>query len=490
MNRSCSMVSRILWLDPSPTSPPPSASSADGPGQRWLVDPLGAEHGLWDRLCAVVGHVAQLAGAVMVPVLLGVLGVTALLWWRRRQVWRSARARASWIEVEPPARSEIADGQQLWRQLTGLLRPGALGAWSRLLVWEVQAETERVSAGLWVPGTVEAGDVAQAVAAAYRRARVQVRAPSDAPTAGNEGSGRVSAGYVVVPRTSMWQPLLAETSTGSGGRLAAQRRGAGGSSADPLDGLWVALSGTPHGYRLVLQVMARPLRRRTRGEARRVRLAAGDRDGRVARRSGPELVLSGVLTLLTQAVVGLLDVFVPGPPRTAASRPSGRSAGPVLDPIGAQERRVAAAKARAELAEVCVRVVAVGPDRVRCRQLAWSAANALRGVVTAQAMNTIRLPDATRRWSDRVTGNGAAIRLRGRRPGHVRGWFVATDVEIGAVARLPQQPAWFRFVVAGAPHLPAPLGVPRLAGSESDLDRDLDAGRGPDRDGGMPGEAA
>lgn len=113
--------------------------------------------------------------------------------------------------------------------------------------------------------------------------------------------------------------------------------------------------------------------------------------------------------------------------------------------------------------EVCLRIVVTGPDRVRCRQLAWRAANSLRRVVTAQATDTLRLPNASRRVQGQATGNGLAIRARGRRPGHHRGWFVATDAELGALARLPYRPARFRFATAGAPHLAAPHSLPRIA---------------------------
>jgi hypothetical protein len=172
-----------------------------------------------------------------------------------------------------------------------------------------------------------------------------------------------------------------------------------------------------------------------------------------------------------------LDVATPGPSTAGVPRAGAGShpGGGRVDAITRQERRLAAVKASAELVEVCVRIVVTGPDRSRCRQHAWRAANAFRGVVTAQATDTVRIPDAGRRVRGRAIGNGPRIGLRGPRPGHGRGWFVATDTEVGSLARLPHNPALHRFVVAGAPHLPAPLGIPRLgapgepgAGAEPD----------------------
>jgi len=403
-----------------------------------------------------------------VAALIGVAVLTAALWWRRRRTWRRARAAARWVELEPPSHTETAHAQEMWRQLTGLLRPGALGARTRLLAWELHAGAQQVRAGLWVPGTVGAEDVAEALAASYRRSAVRVRAAAD--TGGSPVPRAASAGYVVVPRTSMWQPLTTSTPSSSG--RPSLRGSSAASVGDPLDGLWRALAGTPHGYRMTVQVLARPMTRGTRAQACRTRRFVGDRGDRRTQPL-PELLLSGLANVVTGVLVGFLDALLPGPPaRTATSR--SRTHVPALDPITQQERRTAAAKASAELVEICVRIVAVGPDRVRCRQLAWRAANALRGVVTAQATDTVRLPDAGRRAHLRMTGNGASIGLRGRRPGHLRGWFAVTDAEVGALARVPHQPAWFRFTLAGAPHLPAPLGLPRLGTPGAHADGDYD----------------
>ena len=281
-----------------------------------------------------MSHVGEAAAPAVVPALIGIAVVTALVWWRRRRAWRRARAAALWVEVEPPSFTETAHGQEMWRQLTGLLRPGALGARTRLLAWELHAGAQQVRAGFWVPGTVGVEDVAEV-----------------------------------------------------------------------LDGLWQALAGTPRGYRMTVQVLARPMTRQTRAQARRTRRLAGDRGDRRPHQALPEMLLTGLANTVTGLLVGFLDALLPGPPaRTATSRSSTRAHVPALDPITQQERRTAAAKANAELVEVCVRIVAVGPDRRRCRQLAWRAANSLRGVVTAQATDTIRLPRARHICGQSATG--------------------------------------------------------------------------------------
>ena len=104
-----------------------------------------------------------------------------------------------------------------------------------------------------------------------------------------------------------------------------------------------------------------------------------------------------------------------------------------------------------------------GPNRRRCRDRAWEAANSLRAVITAQGSDTIRLPHPDPTITSRTASNWRAAGLRlSSRAGHRRGWFVATDTEIGALARLPLHPALYRLDVAAAPHLPAPTQIPRI----------------------------
>lgn len=457
MNDALSYSSWSVLLDPSPTPNPSPGSGAGGSAQRWLTDPLGTERQLLRQTWAVIADAAHTLAPVAAAAILGALVTVSLVRWRRRRAWRRARAGARWVEVDPPPSTATTHGQELWRELTGLLRPGALGARARLLSWELHAEPDQVRARLWAPATVDAEDVAQALSGTYDRCRVRIAAPG----AVTSQPARPSAGYVVVPHRSMWQPLLAEPSST---RAGARRSSSTWPSADPLDGLWLALAGTPRGYRMTVQVLVRPLTRRMAAQARRIRRAAGDRGGPGPRRNVPEVLLAGLAGAVTGVLAAFLDLLTPGPSsRGARARPSGRSHPVALDPLDQQERRTAAAKASAELMEVCLRIVVTGPDRVRCRQLAWRAANSLRRVVTAQATDTLRLPNASRRVQDQATGNGLAIRARGRRPGHHRGWFVATDAELGALARLPHRPARFRFATAGAPHLAAPFGLPRIA---------------------------
>ena len=474
----------VLRSGPGAPSPSPAADGAPaGWVRRWVIDPGGAERRLRRDLSDMIVQGWRDWASALFVVLATVIVVVVLVCWLRARAWRHACSSARWVQIDPPVRSQTANGQVMWRQLTGLLLAGGPGA--RVLSWEAFSAADRLRAGLWVPGTVGATQVAACVAASYRRSAARIYRPDRLdgpcvdldqvrPRPGESGRracrsakgrrplptvGRVSVGCVVVPRSSMWQPLLSDMTVGSG-RLTPRRIGSEAEDgADPLDGLWLFLQRLPTGYQGLVQILVRPLPGATRTMARRVRRAAGDQPSPSARAT------HGLLNLLTAVVVAAvsaaIDVITPGPAKGAGTRRgSGPNGRPVADPVVAAERRVMATKATAELVEVCVRIVVSGSHRRQCRALTWQAANTLRAVITAQGTATIRLPAAERRVQAHRLRNG--IHLRGGGARHRRGWFVVTDTELGAFARLPHRPGQHGFAVSGAPHLPPPHGIPRL----------------------------
>lgn len=464
-------------------SPAGRVSMPGSSGVVWqrLTDPAGAERALLAGLrSALIGWWASWAPAVIAVVVAGVTLRLGLAVWHAR-TWRRARDAAGWLAVVPPAATTTAQGQLLWRVLAGVLRPGRLGRHARLLAWEVHADAEQVVAGLWVPSSVGAGQVSEAAASCYLGARIVAGprgrcslpgglTPAGSATAGlwrraagatarrcgcsPRPRGPVSVGYLLVPGRSMWAPLLGDTTLGSG-QLSPRSR-AGDETGDGLRMAFAALANTPVGYRTVLQVLARPLPPGTNRAARRVRRADGGPPGPGL----PARALLGSLGLVEAVMRTGLDLLAPGPSTTRAPARSGRE--PSLDPVTASRRREALVKAGSELVEVCVRVVVSGPNRAGCRQEAFTIANALRQVVTAQPLEAVRLPAAGRTVAARGRGNWRAVAPLVNGARHRRGWFVATDTEVGALARLPHRPAVHRFETAGAPHLPAPADLPRI----------------------------
>jgi hypothetical protein len=456
-------------------NPSPSVSPTGGVVRRWLTDPAGVERRLLTGLEAAVSDWWATWHPVALAAVVAAVAARVVLSGLRARSWRRARDRGRWLQVVPPPTTTTKQGQKLWAGLVGLARPGRLGRHLRLIGWEVHADDQRLTAGLWLPATIDAGQTARAVTAAYPRAQVRpgqhgryaaptgLAAPHPArPTAwsrlvGRRGSvarqrerGPASAGYLAVP-AAMWAPLLPDPNS-SGAQ-------SGDGTADGLRNAYSALAHTPAGYRTVLQILTRPLPPGTARAARRVGRAGGGPPG-------PGLPARGLLTLLdllTAVVRAGLDLAVPGPPptRSAAARRAAASRDGGVDVVTAQRHREALVKASGDLVEVCVRVVVSGPDRRVCRAKAFEIANGVQ-VATSQQMHAIRLARAHPTVAGRVQGNWRAVGPLAAGAGHRRGWFVATPAELGGLARFPHQPAVHRFDPATAPHLPVPTGIPVL----------------------------
>jgi hypothetical protein len=453
--------------------PTPNPSPSGGVVRRWLTDPAGVERRLLTGMDAAVSGWWATWHLVVLAAVVAAVAARVVLAGLRARAWRRARDRGRWLAVVPPPTTTTKQGQKLWAGLVGLARPGRLGRHLRLIGWEVHADDQRLTAGLWLPATIDAGQTARAVTATYPRARVRagergqfaaptgLTAPHPAPAtawsrlvrrrggAEPRAPGPASAGYLAVP-AAMWAPLLHDPSHGG-----AQ---GGDGTADGLRNAYSALAHTPAGYRAVLQILTRPLPPGTARAARRVCRAAGGPPG-------PGLPARGLLALLDLATAALragLDLAVSGPPTSPAARRALASrAGAGVDVVTAQRHREALVKASGGLVEVCVRVVVSGPDRAVCQALAFEIVNGLQ-VATTQQVHVIRLRHAHPTVAGRDQGNWRAVGPLAAGAGHRRGWFVATPTELGGLARFPHQPAVHRFDAATAPHLPVPTGIPVL----------------------------
>lgn len=144
---------------------------------RWLLDPGGFFRDLLSSSTTYLDSFWSTSRAWILIAFVLAVAIGLLLRRLRARAWQRARASARWVEVVSPAVSGLGDGPAMWRQLTGLLRPGALGGRIRLLTWELRAGHEQVHAGLWVPGSINPAHVARTVSGAYPRSRVSAGPP-------------------------------------------------------------------------------------------------------------------------------------------------------------------------------------------------------------------------------------------------------------------------------------------------------------------------
>lgn len=148
-----------------------------------------------------VGHLAREHGpALVAAVVLVWLVWTVGAWWLRRWV----AARAVWLDITAPAVLPAEGALRLWRSLCGLVWGGR---WSlpwrpRRIAVEFTATNGVVRAGLWVPHTFDADEVAAMVEQAWPGARVSVGA-------GPVWTSRRVRAVERFPHEGPWTPLVA-----------------------------------------------------------------------------------------------------------------------------------------------------------------------------------------------------------------------------------------------------------------------------------------
>ncbi|GAA1619315.1 helicase HerA domain-containing protein [Actinoplanes couchii] len=354
----------------------------------------------WPIVVAAVGVVAAYtAGAIW-------LGV-----WRHRRLTGGAR----WVTIAAPPEVTATAAAGWWTGVSGVL---AGSGWRRWLfglphvAWEYRWAGRTLTIRVWVPGTVPAVMVQNAVLAAWPSCTVTVGPAGDPIPADVAGQ----AGGALWPQHSEALPLRTDH------------------DSDPLRALLAAGAGIRDGEFACVQILARPASaRRIR---RATRLAANPRPG------------PGVLVqILTEPVLWLLEVLLPGSGR----RPSaGTRAGVgvrLRDPVAEARQRAIGEKAvRVPHFEIAVRYAAAG-DTGSGQRLGTVA----RGFAAAAAAYT--RPNRLRPLPMRqpVAVLGARRLSRG---------FLATVEELGVLAGLPQDLAVPGLDRARAKAMPAPAAIP------------------------------
>jgi hypothetical protein len=428
-----SFVDHLVELVPSLSlSAPPSTSDGSGtdsPLGSFLRDPSAwlAQAAGW------AWHMVHAWWPLLVVVVVAALAVRGLLAVLVRRAQAGAAARASWVEITPPAVLPVEGARGLWRALAGLLsRTRRYGLTPRRLAVEFVADSAGMRVGVWVPAALSARSVAETVGRCWPGARATVT--STPPTVTNEGGGRVTAVHAV-PCSGMWSPLLNPTRT--------PRRQFGGHVAE-VDGLHSVLSALAergYGERACAQLVVSP--------ARIARSGGGDRSW---------WVRIGLAILKAPFVIVLAVVDVLLSKGATTSHIPAQSSRPEENPAVIAHRKAVAAKQ------------AHGPHLHATLRLA--IASPLSQGLRRHAVNTMVIGyDQATSEASLVTRpmHRSARRLWQRLPGGRRDRFVITLDEAAALWHLPDHPAQYGITDAPARVSRPRRDLPRLHGRQPGL---------------------
>jgi hypothetical protein len=370
---------------PPTLAPPPPPPPLHGPVVRFLSDPgawlHGVEHGLL-HAAALAARLAPVVGVAAVA-----LGILVLL---ARRVIRAQGGDGAFVELLVPADVDPAGAAAFWRRVHAVAARRRRGrGW---VAFELAGSPAGVRIGIWAPRGTSPQGISAAAAASWP-GTIAVVGP--APEA--LGAGRMAGGSLRLAGAE-WLALSAD--------------------GEPLRGVLGALGECGEGESGVVQVWARPARRRRLSRARRGVLAA--RTGRS-----------------TSALARLCDLV------DSRNAPKASVA---VDPVRAAEVRVGVAKlADAPAWEVTVRYGVAGPaasrsERARLRARAWALADSFGVYGGANHFRPVRLARAGRIPTERRAG---------------RGQLMGTS-ELAALAHLPAERIGGLSEAGAAPVSPPP----------------------------------
>lgn len=408
---------------------PPASASPGGcvPGDDGVPDSW-----IGDLVCGTWGHktpgvlwdfTRQRWPLLLAAVLLLIAFAVAWRAWRRR-IWRTHATRARWLQIVPPVTATPAATVGLWRLLaTALPAPRRWALRPARIVWEVEADSHGMRAGLWLPPGVNPTAVLRVLQRAWPGVRADQSAPPAVP------SGGTTTTLVLLPTQPDWLPLVEDTRTVSSrnwetappdeDRLRAVFDGLASAGRTGGGLLQVHVSRAPaYRMRMLRRASTDPERaRKTRGTARAATLLA---DG------------------LRALVLGVLNLVTPGP----ASRT--RTARTPHDPYLAELARQARGKLAAA-PHLLVAVYATGTGPTKAAALA-AAADITSGFGLLSAHFTRR-------------------RLRRGPTAAAHRWVPEARMSLAAVAEAA--------ALAGLPAEPAAHGLPSAASRRRPASRDI-----------------
>jgi hypothetical protein len=446
----------------------------------WLVSAnewaahLIAEVAVWSGPTSTAGQ--ALLGVCGGGLLTGALMLAAAGAGRVLERYHRAQ-RAVWVEVTPPPAMPAEGGLAMWRMLAGCLRRARWGFPAPVLAVEWFADPAGVRAGIWVPASISAAQVGDALTRAWPGARVTRTHPPVwyyTPTL-----------IELTPTRGRWAPLIDPTPS----------RSPRSTGEEPLRAVLDALAHRGPGEQASVQLviteatglrawLARTLPT-TRGQGGRG-LAAGVLG--LVRAAAPAL-LGTLAGALAAAIVGLLDILGPGPfssRKPTTSRASSRT-GPTgfggveprtVDPGLAADRRAGEIKRATARLHATLRV-AVATARVEPAS-SRRGRRARDGRRSAAAAIAAGFDLATTHTPLRARPARCAEPVYLRTPGD---GFPVTLAELAALWHLPAQPLLYRIAAPTAADRGPGLGHSRISPSSRRPYRSTTPAPSPDTDG-------
>ena len=467
---SATAVPRIIYqsLSPGTALLPDSASPAQPVGAGgWMVSAndwaahLIAELAAWSGPRSTAGQ--ALLGMCGGGLLTGALMLAAAAAGRVLERYHRAQ-RAVWVEITPPPAMPAEGALAMWRILAGCLRRARRGFPAPVLAVEWFADPSGVRAGIWIPASIPAGQVGDALTRAWPGARATHTHPPVwhyTPTL-----------LELTPTRGGWAPLTDPT----------HKPGPRGTSDEPLRAVLDALAQRGPGEQASVQLViteATGLKAwlaRTLPTTRPCRGLAGGAV-RLLRAAAPAL-LGTLAGALAAAIIGLLDILGPGPfttrkptttrPRTTSRTGTGTPTDgfghhPVDPGLASDLRATEIKRATAHLhATLRVAVSTARPELTAGRRGRRGPGGAGAGAAAAIAAG---FDLATTRTPQRARRARSAEPVYLRTPGD---GFPATLTELAALWHLPAQPLLYRIAAPTAADRAPGLGPSRITPNMSD----------------------
>lgn len=433
-----------VWSSAPPSPAPATCSTNHAPAASLLCHPSNPWAWL-SQATAWLWHAIEVWWPLLTVAAVAALVVGAVLSVAVRRARAQAVGHARWVEITPPAVLPVDGSHRLWQALAGLLsRTRRHGLVPRQLAVEFIADATGMRVGVWVPPTLSARSVAEAVTRCWPGSRATIT--QNPPTwenveATERPKDKVTALHVL-PHGDQWTPLIDPTHVTS--RMPYAGYGRQTSMVDPLHSVLAALAERDETERACAQLIVTRVPRHI--------TSRGHRGGHRGRRRGRSLwawIGIGIVRAPFVLLLFVADLFLSRGSTTKQPVPA--STHTPEDPFVAAERKAIAAKqAHGPHLQATLRLSISSPATPRGTHGRYRPSQ--RAARRATLNTIVNGYDVAAPQADLITCriSRAARRLSERRPGRRRHQFVITIDEAAALWHLPAEPAQYGIADATA----------------------------------------